>query len=91
MSSRHRALNRVTTRRAWLDRARKLLIIAIWGGLSNLIFDASMVWGFIWLIPGLFLVMNIVGFATLPLYIWALAGPTREVFAGLSEDADIDE
>jgi hypothetical protein len=55
-------------RKAALDWVRRVIILTIWAGTAYLLLAASWVWAAVWLVPGLFLVLNLVGFAMLPAY-----------------------
>lgn len=44
------------------------LILGIWGVVAFLLWQVAWFWAAIWVVPGLFIVMNVVGFATLPIY-----------------------
>ena len=58
---------------AWkmaLDLLRWMIILGVWGLVFwKLLTDVSLVWALIWLPLGFILVMNVVGFSTLPLYV----------------------
>ena len=50
--------------------AKQGLIIWMWAGIFMLLFAmTSWVWAVVWLIPGLFLSLNVIGFLTFPLYL----------------------
>ena len=82
------AIRQVLRRKQIADWTRRILIVGIWGSLSYLIFGTSTVWGFVWLLPGFFVTMNLVGFATLPLYLWVRAGALDALMESFTEDQE---
>ncbi len=50
------------------DLLRCALIFGIWGAIAFLLWQVAWFWAVIWIVPGLYVVMNVVGFATLPIY-----------------------
>ena len=50
------------------DMIRWALILGIWCVVGFLLWQVAWFWAVIWVVPGLFIVMNVVGFATLPIY-----------------------
>ena len=58
--------------KAVADLLRWALILGIWGAVTYFLWGVAWFWGAIWIVPGFILIMNVVGFATLPLY--ALVG-----------------
>ena len=53
-----------------LDTLRRLLIAAVVVLVAVLLWRIAWYWAVIWVIPGLVVTMNIVGFLTVPLYWW---------------------
>ena len=54
--------------KALADLLRWALILSIWGSVTYILWAFGWVWAARWVIPGFIIVLNIVGFATLPLY-----------------------
>ena len=54
--------------KAIADMIRWALILGIWGGGAYLLWTVAWFWAVIWILPGLYLTVNVVGFATLPIY-----------------------
>ena len=50
------------------DVIRWALILGIWGFVAYLLWGIAWWWAAVWVVPGFVLVMNLVGFATLPVY-----------------------
>ena len=62
--------------KALADLLRWALILGIWGAVTYILWEIGWVWAAIWVIPGFIVVLNIVGFATLPIYyLVALSNP----------------
>ena len=58
------------------DGLRWIVILGLWGVVTYLLWGIAWYWAAIWAVPGFYLVMNLVGFATLPLYyLVALSNP----------------
>ena len=55
--------------KAVADLLRWALILGIWGAVTYFLWGVAWFWGAIWIVPGFILIMNVVGFATLPLYV----------------------
>lgn len=52
-----------------LDIFRRILVVSLWVGILVVLLAAtSWVWAVVWILPGLFLSVNVIGFVTLPLY-----------------------
>ena len=51
------------------DSLRNGLILFIWGYVAYLLWNIWWVWAILWVIPGYILLLNLVGFATLPVYL----------------------
>ena len=54
--------------RTLADMLRWALILGIVGVVALLLWQIAWFWAVIWIVPGLYIVMNVVGFATLPIY-----------------------
>ena len=54
--------------RTGADAIRWALTLGIWGFATYLLWGIAWWWAAIWITPGLIIVMNLVGFATLPVY-----------------------
>ena len=50
------------------DLLRWGLILGIWSLVTYLLWGISWIWAVIWIVPGFILILNLVGFATLPIY-----------------------
>jgi len=77
------------------DLFRNGLILIIWAVITYLLWGIWWVWGAIWVIPGYILIVNVVGFATLPIYIViGMNSPEakwlREILSRDSEPPDSD-
>ena len=54
--------------RALADLLRRALILGLWGVVTYLLWGIAWFWAVIWAAPGYYIVLNLVGFATLPIY-----------------------
>ena len=54
--------------KAVADTIRWTLILGIWGYVSFILWGVAWGWTLLWVVPGFFLLLNLVGFATLPIY-----------------------
>ncbi len=50
------------------DLSRWAVILGIWGVVTYLLWGLAWFWAAIWVVPGFIVIMNVVGFATLPIY-----------------------
>ena len=50
------------------DMLRWTLILGFWGVVTYLLWGIAWFWAVLWAFPGFLIVMNLVGFATLPIY-----------------------
>ncbi len=63
------------------DTLRRGLILGIWGSVTYLLWSVWWVWAALWAIPGFIIILNVVGFATFPLYVLiAKHSPERKEF-----------
>ena len=61
------------------DLLRWFLILFLWGAAAYLLWGIAWFWAVIWLVPGLYVVVNLVGFATLPLYYFIRRGDFHQL------------
>ncbi len=54
-----------------LDSCRWTLIVLLWVGVAVWLWGFAWYWTAVWLIPGLIICLNLVGFAMVPLYLAA--------------------
>ena len=72
-----------------LDVIREALILGIWAFVAYVLWGIWWVWAVLWVVPGYILVMNIVGFATLPLYaLIGYASPEAKRFRRFLHDEE---
>ena len=73
------------------DTFRWALILGIWGYVTVILWGIAWGWALLWVVPGFFLLLNLVGFATLPIYfLIALVSPEaraeRQILERMNED-----
>ena len=54
--------------RTFADMLRWALTLGLWGAVTYLLWGGAWFWAVIWAVPGFYVLLNLVGFATLPIY-----------------------
>ena len=93
MDGPERHLTQFQTRKFVLDWVRRGLVLGSWAGGIGLLSQsgAPVIWLILWLPLGLFLMLNLYGFAMLPLYALFLHGPMRRALDAYDPSASDEE
>lgn len=71
--------------KALADGLRWGLILGTWGIVAYVLWGIAWGWALLWAIPGFLILLNVFGFATLPLYVLIGRGEARRFRQALDE------